>query len=86
MPHVHPRPLAFAILLPIAGYGGLLPWLRMALDLELALNRLMERAADDLSLLFPGEADEIDGIARDADGQRGVELGVVVSVHQRLAV
>lgn len=70
----------------VRGYGGLPPCLPIDLELELALNRLMERAADDLSLLFPGEADEVDGVARDADGQRGVELGVVVGIHQGLAV
>ena len=72
------------------GMGAMPPCQPIALDLEptleLALNRLVERAADDLSLLFPGEADEVDGVARDADGQRGVELGVVVGIHQGLAV
>ena len=47
----------------VRGYGGLPPCLPIALDLELALNRLMERAADDLSLLFLCQLVEVDSIA-----------------------
>ena len=40
LPHVHPRPLTFAAPMPIAGCGGLPPWLRMALDLNTLVSLL----------------------------------------------
>ena len=46
----------------------------------------MEGTADDLTLLLAGELVEVDSVARNADGQVGVILGVLIRLHQRLAV
>lgn len=46
----------------------------------------MEGAVDNIQLLFAGEFDEVDGIARDADGKLWVEFGVLHGIKQYILV
>ena len=44
----------------------------------------MERAGDDLVLLFLGQLDKVDSVAADTDGQLGILLRMGLCVQQGL--
>ena len=46
----------------------------------------MERTADNLQLMLAAELDEVNGVARYADGELRILLGVLHGIHQHLAV
>ena len=46
----------------------------------------MEGTADHLQLLFLGEAVEVHRIAGNANGERGILFGMLVGIHQHVAV
>src|ERR1700754_5013355 len=51
-----------------------------------AMSVAVERAVDHVHLLLARQPDEIDGIARHADRQAWIFVGMVHRIHQRVAV
>lgn len=58
---------------------------KRAAKVRTPLHVLVEGAANDLHLLLAREAHEVDGVARDTDGELGVLLGVLHGILQSLA-